>query len=67
VAKTEAERVAALTNEQFDAGLCEAIADVFESGGAAAILAIPGVYEVLSEELNNEAIERALAAEVSRG
>ena len=35
-----------------------------ESGGAAAILAIPGVYEVLSEELNNEAIERALAAEV---
>jgi hypothetical protein len=42
-----------ITNEQFDAKLIE----ILNGMTAAQILAIPGVYEVVSEELNNEVIE----------
>ena len=43
-----------VTTEQFDAILEEIVGKM----SAGALLAIPGVYEVLSEELNNEVLQR---------
>ncbi len=44
-----------VTQEQFDAALVE----LLDGMSGADLLALPGVYEVVSEALNNEAIERA--------
>lgn len=43
-----------VTDAQFDAALAEILDEM--TGGA--ILQIPGVYEAVSEELNNEALQR---------
>ena len=45
----------AVTTEEFD----NALLAVLEGMTAAQLLSIPGVYEVVSEELNNEAIRKA--------
>jgi hypothetical protein len=47
-----------ITNEQFDAKLTE----ILDGMNGAQLLAIPGLYEVVSEELNNDVIE-AIEAE----
>jgi hypothetical protein len=47
-----------ITNEQFDAKLTE----ILDGMTGAQLLAIPGLYEVVSEELNNDVIE-AIEAE----
>jgi hypothetical protein len=44
-----------VTTEQFDAALLEIVRGMTPE----AIFALPGVYEAVSEALNNEAIERA--------
>ena len=44
-----------VTQEQFDAALEELV----DAMSTAELLSTPGVYEALSEALNNEAIERA--------
>ena len=44
-----------LTNEHFDNGLISVLEDMTTEE----ILAIPGVYEAVSEALNNEAMDRA--------
>jgi hypothetical protein len=50
------EKCGPITHEEFYAALLSVLAEM----SAAAILQIPGVYEVVSEELNNEAIDRAV-------
>lgn len=45
-----------LTQEEFDNGLIY----VLEGMTTEEVMAIPGVYEAVSEALNNEAIEAAL-------
>jgi hypothetical protein len=52
------------TNEEFD----EAVRDLAEEDGVQAVLLIPGVWELVSEYYNNEALDkieddRATAAE----
>ena len=42
-----------ITNELFDAKLIE----ILDGMTGAQILSIPGVYEVIAEELNNDAID----------
>lgn len=44
-----------VTQEEFD----EALADLVHEMSADCILGIPGVYEAISEYLNNEVIDRA--------
>lgn len=46
-----------VTTEEFDAALEELLAE--QSG--AALLAVPGVYEVVSEHFNNDVIDRVFA------
>ena len=46
--------MAEITDEEFYASLREIAAEM----GGAAVLDIPGVYEVVSEELNNEVLDR---------
>lgn len=46
-----------VTTEEFDAALVQ----MLEEASPAELLAIPGVYEALSEAWNNEAIEVAIA------
>lgn len=48
--------IGSLGAEQFDAGLRSVAAEL----GVDGLLSIQGVYEVLSEELNNEAIDKAV-------
>ena len=43
---------ASITSEQFDEALEELVGDLL----ASEILIIPGIYEVLSEEFNNEVL-----------
>ena len=43
-----------ITNEQFDALLKQ----IIDEQPASALLSIPGIYEILSEEFNNEILER---------
>ena len=50
--KTKASEV---SQEMFD----EALTELLEEASAAELLSIPGLYEVVSEHYNNEAIERA--------
>jgi hypothetical protein len=52
---TKRAKRAAITQEQFDEALIELIAEM----SADCIVAIPGVYEAISEALNNDAIDRA--------
>ncbi len=49
--------VAEITGEE----MYEAIADITHAMSTDELLSIPGVWEVLSEHLNNEAIEAILA------
>ncbi len=43
-----------VTNEMFDAELTEICSDV----GTVGLMSIPGVYELVKEDLNNEVLER---------
>ena len=45
-----------ITHEQF----CEALAELLDARTGSEVLAIPGCFEVLSEELRAETYERAL-------
>ena len=42
-----------ITNEQFDSKLADILSDMT----GAELLSIPGLYEVVAEELNNEVLE----------
>ena len=48
---------ASITNEEFDKGLL----DLMEESLPSTVLAVSGVYEALSEEWNNEILDRAIA------
>ncbi len=48
-----------ISQETFD----EILSDIVENMTAAAILAVPGVYEALAEDLNNEVLRIARIAE----
>ena len=50
---TKKSKYAWVTSEMFDAKLAELLSEM----SGAEILQIPGVYEVVSEELNNDALE----------
>ena len=45
-----------ITTEEFD----HALSDILDKMTGEQIMAIPGVYEVVSEEFNNEALDLAL-------
>lgn len=49
-------RAAPVTTEEFDAALLQLLAECNHEE----LISIPGVYEVLSEHFNNDAIKRAL-------
>lgn len=51
-------RAAPVTTEEFDAALTE----ILDQASAYELLQIPGLYEVVSEYYNNEAIKNALDA-----
>lgn len=57
-AKRARKRIAPVTTEEFDAALQQIID---EECTAEVLLSIPGIYEVLSEHYNNDAISLALA------
>lgn len=56
---TRAARIAAITTDE----MTTAIEDLVDGMTSADILAVPGVYELLSEYLNNEAIDHILDSE----
>lgn len=46
-----------VTTEEFD----EALEKILDEQSGAALLAVPGVYEVVSEHYNNDVIDRVFA------
>lgn len=46
------------TDAEFDRYLATIVDEEVQTGGAEALLTIPGVYEIIREHFNNEVLER---------
>ena len=60
--KTQAERISEIGHEEFVA----AVFELADQDGVDAVLSIPGVWEVVAEYYNNDAIDLILIEEETR-